>query len=1054
MSIRGLVCLAIAGLALSSPSAAEAEEFQRVARGRALAPVTPFVIDVDLRTLPKPVEWRPGDPIFDIPKRAYLPPGVVPPVIDEQPDPLHDAQLAVAGRRMATDPQFTTPLVNETGIPFNGAGVPDTIGDVGANHIIESINGTRVQIWDKAMPTPNLVADFLMDSLGTGACANGLGDPVINYDRNADRWVMMEFVSGGNNLCMYVSQTPDPVTGGWYAYSFVPPSFPDYPKLGVWPTDANGGDGSYIVTANAGVAVYAMERGPMLAGAAADFQIFDLPSLPGFGFQTVTPADIDGAATPPAGAPGIVMRQRDTEVHGGPSAAGDLLEMWDVDVDWVTSSNSSVTAIDSIDVADFSSELCGLVSFSCMQQPGTGVRLDPLREVIMNRLQYMHHDDESLETIVGNYVVDVSGTDQGGIRWFELRRTGGAANPWSLYQEGTYSIDSDTRWMGGSSMDQSKNIALAYNISSTTTFPGLRYTGRLAADPLGVMTQPETTIVDGGASSPTNRYGDYAAMGLDPADDCTFWFVGEYNPVSQWSTRWAAFQFASCGCLLAPGAPAVMVDDSGFNEIVLNWDDADLDTVVEYRVLRAPTSGGEYVQIALLNDLSPGLANSGSYSYTDNAVSGGVDYFYIVEANDGAACQSPRANEVSGNSAGICFLEPQFAGLTNVGISVDATCGVNVDWSPASALCGADVRYNLYRSTDPAFVPGPTNLVVGGLPGTTTLDQNGIVSNTEYHYVVRAVDLGTGAEDNNVVKESVVAGGSGGQETLYLEDWEDPSTFPDWTVTTGPGFHRCGEWELASSGNRAPDNGSGQYAIANSFDCATLLPATSASLDSPTIDTSSPTLAAVVLDFDIYYNHQNGDDASVSVWDGVQWVVLWSDSNSDFDDSLSFDVSAYALGNANFRVRFDYQEANADRWFSVDNIRIGVDVICDTAAQPNPAPSGVGATSPLTVGRTAGSSTLDLQWDAASCGSGEYNLLYGDIADVANYTLLGSECAIGNGSYSWSSPPTGTLFYLIVGGDGAGTESSWGSSSLGERNGLDASGECGASAKNVVATCD
>ena len=61
-------------------------------------------------------------------------------------------------------------------------------------------------------------------------------------------------------------------------------------------------------------------------------------------------------------------------------------------------------------------------------------------------------------------------------------------------------------------------------------FPGIRYTGRLAGDPLGQMTLGEGTIINGsGVQRTTNsRWGDYTDMTVDPVDDCTFWYVNEY----------------------------------------------------------------------------------------------------------------------------------------------------------------------------------------------------------------------------------------------------------------------------------------------------------------------------------------------------------------------------------------------------------------------------------------------------------------------------------------------------------------------------------------------
>jgi hypothetical protein len=319
---------------------------------------------------------------------------------------------------------------------------------------------------------------------------------------------------------------------------------------------------------------------------------------------------------------------------------------------------------------------------------------------------------------------------------------------------------------------------------------------------------------------------------------------------------------------------------------------------------------------------------------------------------------------------------------------------------------------------------------------------------------MRALDPSNLAVELNEIKVSAVAGGVGGSQTQFFDDFENPATFSAWTVTTGPGIHGCGEWALSTDSSRRPAGGSGQYVLANSFDCG-IISTTSASLDSPPIDLSDPSFGAVYLDFDMYYNHYNGDNATVEVWDGSQWVVIWSDPNSDINKRQEFDVSAYALGNTAFQVRFNYQDALNDRWYSVDNVRIGIDVVCAAGPAPNPAPAGDASTAPLFAAPLSlTADAIEVTWDAVSCESGVFNLLYGDLSGVAGYALSGSECALGNsGSFTWNDVPEGSLYFLIVGGDGDVTESSWGTGAFGERNGLSSSGECGLTNKNIVATC-
>ena len=108
-------------------------------------------------------------------------------------------------------------------------------------------------------------------------------------------------------------------------------------------------------------------------------------------------------------------------------------------------------------------------------------------------------------------------------------------------RKGTVAPDGDNRWMGAIAMDGKGNIAVGYNVGSSTTSPGIRYTGRLESDPLGTMPQGEHTLVDGIGNNGSNRWGDYSAMSVDPVDDETFWFTGEYADNGVWNTRIGAF---------------------------------------------------------------------------------------------------------------------------------------------------------------------------------------------------------------------------------------------------------------------------------------------------------------------------------------------------------------------------------------------------------------------------------------------------------------------------------------------------------------------------------
>ncbi len=501
------------------------------------APASPAVFDQDVRSLPPP----PADSPAAVERLGAYSPGVAAP---PRRDPLlQDTMAAPRSRSQLTAPILTPPILNFDGAR-TGANPHDPIGDVGSSHYVQMINSVFT-IYSKAgavLAGPSAI-NSLWTSAGvtTGPCATqNLGDPVVLYDPLADRWLLSQ-LAGPSHVCIAVSRTPDPVTGGYHLYEFNVGSFPDYFKLGVWPD-------AYYMAANFGgdVTAVAFDRANMLNGNPATFVQFNIAGLPRLPGNMMLPGDLDGSTPPPVGSPNPYYRQVDGDNFGG----ADRVEIWEFHIDWGNPSASRFSGPTNLPLAAFDSALCGFFSFACIPQPGTSTTLDPVNEWPMWRLQYRNFG--SHETLIGNFVVDVDGMDHAGIRWFEVRRSG--TGPWAVFQQGTFGPQDSTittwqhRWMGSIAMDKAGNIALGYNISSAgTVFPSIRYTGRLATDPLGLMPQDEEVFVAGGNIIGSRRWGDYSSLNVDPVDDCTFWYTADYVTAGGLrQTRIGTFRFPSC----------------------------------------------------------------------------------------------------------------------------------------------------------------------------------------------------------------------------------------------------------------------------------------------------------------------------------------------------------------------------------------------------------------------------------------------------------------------------------------------------------------------------
>ncbi len=428
--------------------------------------------------------------------------------------------------------------LNFDGIPFPGVGCscapPDPNGEIGSTQYVQMVN-EAYQVFNKTTGA-SILGPVAITSIWSGfggVCqTNGNGDPVVLYDQLAGRWVISQFAgtSVPTDECVAVSTTSD-ATGSYFRYAFhLGSNFFDYPKLSVWP-DAyymsmnvfNSAGTSFL-----GPQPFAFDRTKMLSGQPATF-VSPVGPLGGTA-SAFLPADIDGSTLPPTGAP---------ETYVSFPGSGKY-NVYHFHVDFTTPSNSTWTTFATPTAAAFTS-LCPTTR-ACVPESGvtSSNYLDGIGDRLMFRLPYRNFGDH--ESVVGNFTVNANNV--AGIRWFELRNV--TSGPVTVFQESTYQPDTTWRWMGSIGMDRQGDIALAYSASSSSIHPQMRYTGRLAADPLNSMTLGEGTMIAGAGSQTGsgNRWGDYSALTIDPVDDTTFWYTNEYytaNASFNWRTRIANF---------------------------------------------------------------------------------------------------------------------------------------------------------------------------------------------------------------------------------------------------------------------------------------------------------------------------------------------------------------------------------------------------------------------------------------------------------------------------------------------------------------------------------
>jgi hypothetical protein len=451
-----------------------------------------------------------------------------------------------------------------------GCAPPDSEGDVGPNHYVEAVNES-IKIFDKSGNTlsgPTSYNSFFSALTGT-PCANANdGDPFVIYDPIADRWLISDFAFPsfpGNSFwqCIGISQTPDPVSGGWFLYALqVDPAHPqylgDYPKFAMWNSGGSPAQNAYFLTMNLftnnstfnGVRAYALDRAGMLAGNQPINAIGFTLSAADVGLSySFLAANQRNGDPPPTGRNGMVLAIN-SSVNAGDTETQVHARFFHVDFANPANAVFGVGATHQpnaeITVNGFkNAAVTPGFNTVIVPQLGTTSKLDTVGDRMKVPVVYQNRAGvESLWATHENLLNWPSGPVA--VRWYQFNVTGGVF-PATAAQQQDWSNGNDGiwRWMSSIAVDQNGNTAIGYSASSPAIVPGIRYAGRLITDPPNDLSQGEGTMFPGQASQTgTTRWGDYSMTTVDPANGTDFWHVNEYSAGGgAWHTRIGKFNF-------------------------------------------------------------------------------------------------------------------------------------------------------------------------------------------------------------------------------------------------------------------------------------------------------------------------------------------------------------------------------------------------------------------------------------------------------------------------------------------------------------------------------
>jgi hypothetical protein len=930
-----------------------------------------FDVSIPLRDM-KPAKkhfwdrWRRENEEREVPNRIkYIPLNYSAPT---------DPALQVNPSGNKYQPLITNPILNFDGTAnsSNSGRVtpPDPSGDVGPNHYVQIVN-CMLQMFNKS-------GTSVYGPLNTSTIWNGFngnwnghndGDGVVLYDENADRWLISQFAYDCGSYPNYtnyqlvaISTTPDP-TGSYYRYAFQFDYMPDYPKLAVW------NDGYYLAvnrfntntggTPFIGAAGCVLNRNKMLTGdPTAEMIYFKTETLGGSGSGTgadcysMLPSDCDGIWAP-AGTPNYF-----TYINDNTGSGASELRIWALHADWATTTNSTFTFTTNLPVITYTMLGSGT---GVVPQQGTTNKLDGLGDRLMFRNQY--HNFGSYQSFVTCHSVNI-GSGVAGVRWYEYRKTG---TTWSVYQQSTYNPgDGKSRWLGSVAMNVNGDMDLAYTVSSGSMYPSIYFTGRKAADPINTMTVTEGIIQTGTASmTGATRWGDYAAMNVDPSDNATFWttneYIGTYGGTWPWSTK-----IASCRWTNQPTVATLDATSITMTTATLNGTVNPIGLATTYHFEWGTT--GSYG-----NNTTTTSAGSGTATLSESAnitgLTAGITYHFRI---------------VAGNSDGTSYgndltFVPGAASVTTTAASVitttTATAGGNITTDGGSSVTA---RGTCWSTTANPTISG-SHTTDGSGTGVFTSSLTGLTANTTYHnraYATNGIGTFYGSDLSFTTQCGIYP--------LPFSESFSATTIPScWSQVDNVGAGNIWQFGIITTPAPVPAL-TGNYAYLNSNADGTGV-TENADLITPILNFTG--YINVTLQFNHYFRYRSPSSAtlSYSINGGSTWTQIqqWTSSTAN---PAAFSQVINAVDNQS-QVKFKWNYTGTHGyWWAVDDVSItgtsGTATLSVTPANQNVPATPAGSTTFAVTSNSSWTVVSDQTWCTVTPSSGSGN---GTI--TANYTV-------------------------------------------------------------------